>query len=55
MTKDEATRLRKDGKSVREIALLTGVALTTLKGWFREIGLSRLPEPATRRRYTTSE
>ena len=55
MTRDEATRLRKDGKSVREIALLTGVALTTLKGWFKEIGLSRLPEPATRRRYTISE
>ena len=49
MTRDEATRLRKDGKSVREIALLTGVALTTLKGCPEIAKLSTFfQSPATR-------
>lgn len=54
-TRNEAIRLRREGKSVRDISLRTGVALTTLKGWFARLGLSRLPGAAMKRRYTPVE
>jgi hypothetical protein len=42
--RDEAIQLRRAGKTAREISSQTGIGMTTLKGWFREEEINRLPK-----------
>ena len=42
--RDEAIQLRRAGKTAKEISSQTGIGMTTLKGWFREEEINRLPK-----------